>query len=47
MTEQEFYSLYKKTETVDQRAKRMKEKRDEIEALKEQRYIDKIGELDE
>lgn len=41
MTEQEFYSLYKKTETVDQRAKRMKEAHDKAELIKDKMELEK------
>jgi len=46
MTEQEFYSLYKKSETVDQRAKRMKEARDKTEELKDKRNIEKANDYE-
>jgi len=46
MTEQEFYSLYKKSETVETRAKNAKIARDKIEELKDKREIEKANDYE-
>lgn len=46
MTEQEFYSLYRKKETVDDRARRMKRARDVADYMKEKMELEKANDYE-